>query len=172
VARILRWDRPARDIGPCLIIPFRQLDGTFNGFCRVKPDRPRTEERDGKIRHIKYEQPRGKSSKAYFTLAAIEAIKSKGTLLGFTEGEKKALAISQAGIPCIGLTGIWNWQRPRVAVAGTPKGERKLIEDLAAIDWAGRIVPIIFDTDSDRNPDVDFAAAELARVLSELGAEP
>jgi hypothetical protein len=45
-----------------------------------------------------------------------------------------------------------------------------LIADLARINWLNRVVLIIFDTDSDHNPDVARAAAELARVLTELGA--
>jgi len=149
-----------------LVIPFRNLDGSLDTFSRVKPDRPRW--KDGKP--VKYEQPQGKSPKAYFTWQAIEAARTPGAMLAITEGEKKSLAVSQAGCPCIGLCGIWSWPKPK---KDTPEdSDRQLIADLAGIAWAGRIVLIIFDTDSRRNPDVNHAAAELARVLCNLGARP
>ena len=161
IARICRWN--PGDIGPALCFRFRHLDGSFNGFQRLKPDHPRND--------VKYEQPLRAGNRAYFTLRACEAIQTPGAMLLLTEGEKKALALGQCGYPAIGLTGVWNWQLKREGGPdGKKKGPRLLIPDLAGIDWTGRQVAILFDTDSARNPTVNQGAAELARVLSEHGA--
>ena len=148
VARLLRWNGDARQLGPCLVLPYRQLDGTLNCHVRLRPDHPRPNAG-------KYEAPLGVGNRAYFPSAAIDAIKTKGARLGLTEGEKKALCSCQAGVPCIGLAGVWSWQKKREKdEKGKGQGERLLIDDLDQIDWAGREVPIIFDTDPRRNPSV------------------
>lgn len=41
VAKLLNWNSPATDIGPCLCIPFPDPDGTPSGYVRVKPSGPR-----------------------------------------------------------------------------------------------------------------------------------
>src|SRR5215467_11866146 len=56
IAKLLNWDGPARDFGAALVIPFTGADGELTDYCRVKPDRPRTD-RDGKT--VKYESPKG-----------------------------------------------------------------------------------------------------------------
>jgi len=167
IARMLNWDRPARTLGPCLVIPFRKLDDTRNWFCRVRPDHPIThkDEKDP----AKYEQPVGVSPPAFFPAAAL-ARTHAATLsaMGLVEGEKKSSASTQAGWPCIGLCGVWSWQKPRPKSG--PRGDRELIDDLAQIPWDGRVVWIAFDTDEKRKPNVNHARAELARVLTDLGA--
>jgi hypothetical protein len=165
IVEILGWD--PGDIGPALAFKFRHPDSSFNGFQRIKPDRPRPA-------GGKYEQPLHAGSRAYFTLRACEAIHTPGAMLVVTEGEKKSLAIAQCGYAAIGLTGVWNWQQKRQkedGPDGRTTGPRVLIPDLAAIDWGGRRVLIVFDTDEIRKPDVNYAAAELARVLREHGAD-
>lgn len=155
IGRILGWDGAVRTLGDCLAFPFPDpLTGRLNGFCRLKPDRPRAT-------GGKYEQPKNAGLRAYFTPGAIEAIKSPPFFLGFTEGEKKALAADQAGCPCIGLTGVFSWQSKREG----RESERLLIPDLAGLDWRGATVWICFDADDVRKPAVNHARAELARVL-------
>lgn len=157
IARLLNRDRVGANFPPCLVMPFRNAAGTMNGYARLRPSRPIG---DGQ----KYLSPTGSKSRAFFPLRTCEAIATPGVPLGIAEGEKKALAADQCGLPCIGLSGIFNWQ-----VAGT-KPDRDLIPDLASIGW-NRPVWIGFDFDARRNPNVNQAAAELARVLSEAGAD-
>jgi hypothetical protein len=161
VARILNWDRPAEQLGPCLVFPFFHADGTPNGFARIKPSKPRTD-KEGK--KIKYESPLRISPRILFTPSAAAATSDVSVDLFFTEGEKKAWAIHQSGFACLGLCGIWAWQKPK-------SDPRELVDDLAGVVWRGRRVGIIFDTDEKRNPNVNQARAELARVLTELGAD-
>ncbi len=164
ISKILNWSRPAGNLTPAMVIPFRSLDGQFDGFARIRPDRPR-------LNAGKYEQPAGVGNRAYFPAAVCEIARTPQAPLGVGEGEKKAMAATQAGVPFIGLTGVWNWQLPRPKGKDTKAhGERKLIADLAQIDWQSRPVAICFDTDSKRNPSVNHARAELARVLTEQGA--
>jgi hypothetical protein len=165
LAKTLNWKTPARGLGDGLVFPFVDWrTGEFSGFSRVKFDNPRVEIRKDKSRRlIKYEQPAGEGSRIYTTKRDASAIRDSRSLLAIFEGEKKSLAASQLGFAAIGLTGIWNGFKPR-------KNPRELIDELAAIDWSGRPVLIYFDFDSYRNPDVNYAQAELARVLTERGA--
>ncbi|MFH1919713.1 MAG: DUF3854 domain-containing protein [Planctomycetota bacterium] len=168
VACLLNWKRPASGLGPFLVIPFRHHDGTRNGFARVRPDNPRSDG-DGGI--VKYEQPKSKGSRAYFPVGVIPLLADPVAPLGFTEGEIKADCSTQAGCPCVGLPGVWAWQKPRPKDSKKqPQGPRVLIDDLAAIPWKDRLVWITFDTDPRHNPSVNHARAELARVLTEHGA--
>ena len=160
VSRILGWEKPAVKLGACLVIPFFHADGSRNGFARIKPSRPRTD-KDGK--KIKYEQPRGVSPRVLFTSSAAAVAQDASVDLILTEGEKKAWAIHQVGFAALGLCGIWAWMKGK-------SDPRELVDDLAGVEWAGRRVGIIFDTDQKRNPNVNQARAELARVLTDLGA--
>ena len=166
----LRWRRPADCLGHCLAFPFPDLDGRLNGFVRFKPNNPRTEvKKDGTFRLIKYENPMGTGIiRAYFVPAAFEAIRSPTVRLLITEGEKKTLCASQHAFPTIGLCGVDMWGVSLRDSTGKKIGVRRLIKDLERINWAGRIVIIIFDTDSDHRPNVARAAAQLAQELSDV----
>jgi hypothetical protein len=163
--RILNWDKPAKSLGPCLKIRFRNIDGSLNCFARLRPDNPRID-RDGKP--IKYEQPAETPSRAFFPAAAIKRLRTLFDPIALTEGELKAVAMTRAGIPTIGLTGLWNAFKK----GSDESVDRELIDDLHQIDWFARVVLIVPDFDPRHNPSVSMAAAEIARVLSGLGAEP
>src|SRR5262245_24539153 len=62
VAKMLGWAKPAPNLGPWLAIPYRNHDGTLDGYTRFKPDRPRV--KDGKV--VKYESKKGTASRAYY----------------------------------------------------------------------------------------------------------
>lgn len=148
----------AMTYGPSMVIPFRSLSGELTEFARLKPGTPPIS-RSGKP--AKYLQPKGSPLRAYFPPMAAFAAKMSNQTIALCEGEKKSLRATQAGMPTIGLVGVWSW--------GV---NRQLIPDLAAINWVRRTVLIIFDTDSERKPAVEHASAELARVLAEAGAIP
>lgn len=150
-------------VAPALIFPYFDRLGQPTNYSIARPSNPRVG-KDGK--DVKYEIPAGQGSRAYFPPLSIvwRALKTPGEMLLITEGILKALAATQAGLPCIGLMGVWNW------VIGK-SDPRHLISDLATIDWRGRIVLIVFDFDKKRKPNVHHAEAELARVLTEQGAD-
>jgi hypothetical protein len=167
ITRMLRWPRPAKKLGACLAIPYRNLDGNLTTYYRLKPDNPITE--GGKKR--KYEAPIGGGNRAYFPPRHLDALADPSTPLIITEGEKKALKADQEGFVCIGISGVWNWTLKRERDAnGKPHGERELIKDLDAINWHKRLVHIIFDSDAATNANVRHAERELAEVLIGRGA--
>lgn len=143
-----------------LVFPYRDLDGTVNCFARYRPHKPKVV--DGKA--IKYTQPKGSPPRAYFPAASVATLKKGSSPIFVTEGEKKALALSQLQLPAIGVGGIYCWKK---------KGTDELIADLAAIKWSKRIVYIVFDYDEKPRTrlQVDGARQRLAKALRKAGAE-
>ena len=174
IASILNWERPAKALGPCLLFAFRGADGQLlSDYARVKPDKPRTEKKgEKKGKEIKYESPVGRPNRVYFPSGTTAALGDVSVPLVISEGEKKALKATLSGFPCIGLVGVWGWQQKREKDAdGRGTGERKLIPDLDAITWEGRLVYLIFDSDAARKQEVQFAETAFAEVLLQRGAK-
>jgi hypothetical protein len=66
---------------------------------------------------------------------------------------------------------VWGWQQKRLPGAdGKKKGPRLLIDDLAAFDWTGRDVYIVFDSDAVGNRNILLAEWRLAKLLNAKGA--
>ncbi len=160
IAKLLGWQPKHCDWGAGIVYPFA------DGYSRVKLDFPRSCE--GKP--IKYESPKSAPNRAYFPPGFRDAVPQADTIV-ITEGEKKALAVSQLGVPCIGLVGVWGWQEKRLRTdTGKAYGERKLIADMKQIQWLGRNVVIVFDSDAASNSLVRLAEARLSASLTEKGA--
>jgi hypothetical protein len=151
---------------PALVLPGFGPDGRRSGFDVARLFPPFVFPNG---REAKYLCPWGAEPRAYFPPMPCvrQALDTPGAPLMVTEGILKALAASQAGVPCIGLMGVWNWQLKRE----DKSDPRLLTPDLAGVDWRGRVVPIAFDADRERKPNNNYAAAELARVLAEDGAD-
>jgi len=175
VAKRLNWRgkdslQAAADLGDCIAFPFLDADGNWlvPGYARYKPDHPRTTPKsDGTTKTNKYESPRGEPNRLYIPPRTRSAITNPTIRLITTEGEKKSLAADQHGFACVGLVGVYGWQKKREGI-GAP---RELIPDMQGIAWAGREVSIIFDSDIVSNPDVRTAQAHLADTLAANGAE-
>lgn len=86
----------------------------------------------------KYSQQQGAHNRLYIPAMLAESELQSLSTIYFTEGEKKALKATQEGLPCIGITGLWNWKR---------KGTDDLIPDFGKINLAGREVVIVPDSD-------------------------
>lgn len=146
-----------RDIGlKGLVFPYTRLDGSRDGFVRIRPHNPR--QLEGK--EIKYEQPIDSELRAYFPDASLPLLNDGESPILITEGEKKALALSQLGFAAIGLGGIWSYAKPK-------SKPDEFIADLVELRWADRDVYIVFDTDekSTTRDQVDLAANKLASML-------
>lgn len=167
---LLKWKPSRNSSGGSMsgwAIPFRENGKAITNYHQVKPDNPRTNDND---KTIKYENPRGKSVRAYFPPGFAKALPVARTLL-ITEGPKKALSATSHGYACVGLVGVWGWQQKRKRTdAGRKYGRRELIADLAAIDWTGRQVVIVFDSDAATNGLVLLAEYKLAEALQTAGA--
>jgi hypothetical protein len=142
-----------------MVFPYRDLDGSVNCFCRFRPHTPKII--GGKA--AKYLQPKGSPLRAYYPPASLPDLRDGVSPVYITEGEKKALALSQLGLAAVGLGGMWS---------GCKKGSEDLIDDLAAIEWAGRKVYIVFDYDAKESTRIDANAARLrlAKALLRVGA--
>src|SRR5262245_15597408 len=102
---------------------------------------------------MKYSQPPKTEARLYMPLPVGD-----GEIV-VTEGEKKTLAAIQAGMNAVGIGGLWNW-----LTNGEP------IADLNLIEWEGRDVVIIPDSDVFRRQDLLRAVYALGRELRERGA--
>jgi hypothetical protein len=153
LANALRTD------GETLVFPYRNLKGGLNSFARRRLHRPRMI--DGKL--ARYVQAKGSPMRAYFPVASLENLQDGESPVYITEGEKKALALSQLGIAAVGIAGIW---------CGCKKGSEELIGDLVTIPWTDRVVYIVFyfDTKETTRQKADAASKRLARALRTAGA--
>lgn len=171
--------RTAGRMGSCLAFPYFDSagnameyvngSGTAHPFIRLKPDKPRKGAKGDRSR--KYESPLGGSSRAYIPIRTRAALLDATIPLLITEGEKKALCADQNGLPTIGLAGVWCFQIGRTEdIRGNKIGLRELIPDLEAVQWPGRIVTIVFDSDIIAKPEVQWACWHLSELLRDQGA--
>ena len=110
---------------------------------------------------IKYLQPKRSGVRVFFPLATLAAVLHSADSLYIVEGEKKALAVAQLGVPACGICGIEGWH---------VSGSRALHPDLDDVGLRGRVVKVIPDADYRTNPAVHGAVRRLADALSDRGA--
>lgn len=100
--------RTALPGGCCLVIPYVDAAGNDLHYCRLKPERPRSERRNGESRPIKYDAPSGCRARLYIPPAAAPSLLDPKAPLIVTEGEKKAIALNQHGIVAVAVAGAWS----------------------------------------------------------------
>lgn len=96
---------------------------------------------------MKYAQPPKTAARLYMPFDVTDGA------VYVCEGEKKTLAAHQAGFNAVGIGGVWNWLQN-----GEP------ISDLNLIQWDGRDVTIIPDSDV-------FQRVDLLKAIFALGSE-
>jgi hypothetical protein len=168
-----------------ILIPYYWPGESFTRNYRVRRDNPDwTEGKDGKPKpDRKYLGPPGSGNRLYIPPGVtLEQLRDVAIPIAIVEGEKKALALQKLSqyevetprfIP-VGIAGVWNW-RGTVGKANGPRGERidlkGPIADLDRIDWSGRRVLIIFDTNVHSSESVKWARKGIARELATRGAK-
>lgn len=114
----------------------------------------------------RYAQPTGTPPCAYYPRAgawpSICADPSQTLIL--TEGELKAAAAVAAGFPTIGLGGVDSWRALKWGIEFLPS--------LNFVEWRGRRVIIVFDSDLRGNTSVARALRQLSERLTREGAYP
>lgn len=142
-----------------LLIPYRDESGealVVNGhpFFRLRLDVP--------TGSAKYLSP-ADSGCQLFIPPGLAALLKPGCTLGIVEGEFKALALIEAGFPCVGIGGITS-ACPRDKVTREPA----LLPALAALIQSTKPARIAFIGDSDTALIHDFAreAVKLAALIS------
>jgi len=104
------------------------------------------------LKTMRYVQPPGTSARLFMPIPV-----NNGPLI-VCEGEKKTLAALQYRLNAVGIGGVWNW-----VSKGSP------INDIGLIDWDGREVEIVPDSDAWERPDLMRAVYALGRELKRLG---
>jgi hypothetical protein len=122
---------------------------------------PPANDKDG--HSIKYLQPKQSGVRLFFPLATLDRVLEATTPLWLVEGEKKALAVAQVGLPAVGFCGVEGWH---------VTGSRTLLPDFEAIPLQHRVVELAIDGDVSTNPHVARAARRLADALRARGAQP
>jgi hypothetical protein len=158
ITPLLKFDVPA--VRSALLFPFRSPGGGFMDHIRMKVFPPLA---DNNGHTIKYLQPRHTAARIYFVGACLARVLEGVEDLYVVEGEKKALAVAQDGLPAVGICGIEGWHA---------KGSREIHPDFAPIPLRGRTVKVIPDADYRTNPDVDRAVRRLGTALEQAGARP
>jgi hypothetical protein len=155
---------------------------------RLRRDTPDVEYKDGKPRSVgKYLSPPGRSNLLYFVPRTCAAWLEDSSLpVVITEGEKKTIALWRlayhqisevAELPRflpVGLAGVWNW-RGTIGKETGPNGDRVkvkgVIPDFGRIEWVGRRVVLLLDSNVRSDLNLSKARRELARHLVERGAQ-
>jgi hypothetical protein len=168
-----------------MLIPYYRPGDPEPFNYRLRRDNPEFEvDRDGRTKpKRKYLGPPTGSNRLYIPPGVTPEQLSDGTIpIALVEGEKKALALLRLAnhgaetlrfVP-IAIAGVWNW-RGVVGKTGGPNGERLdvrgPIPDLGWVQWAGRIVFIVFDTNVHTNDSVKWARQGICRELATRGAD-
>tara|TARA_R110000772_G_scaffold2839_1_gene10324 strand:- start:33415 stop:35568 length:2154 start_codon:yes stop_codon:yes gene_type:complete len=155
---------------PAIVIPYidpftddysQYLDGDENAadFMRIRYlDAPKSKGFTKK-KFIRYSQPKDSGVHAYFPVVSSfkwgEVLADTSQPIMFTEGEKKALAACLAGVPTIGLGGVYNFTDGGV-----------FLPILDKIAFKGRAVLICYDSDAAGNSKIRLAEDRLAVELS------
>jgi hypothetical protein len=117
--------------------------------------------RDAGGHQVKYLQPRGSGARLFFTLPTLRDTLEGTAPLWLVEGEKKALAVAQLGLPAVGFCGVEGWHAAR---------SRELLSDFEGIRLAGRVVELAPDGDWRVNPHVERGMRRFADALEQRGA--
>lgn len=151
---------------------------------RLRRDHPDLEQQQDDLlpkEKAKYLSPPGRANKLYFPPQVDPAYLEDTQLpIVIVEGEKKCLAMRrlslESGEPFlpIGIAGVWSF-RGVVGKANDANGARRdvkgIIPDCERIQWAGRSVGILFDSNVHSNESVSAARACLARELKRRKAK-
>ena len=95
--------------------------------------------------------------------------------LWIVEGELKALCGYAQGLPIVGLSGIWNWRTATEETSLLAEGERlkdeeALLPELAQVNWDGKKINLLYDSDITPGHKAYDAFPRLAEQLYRLGA--
>jgi len=96
--------------------------------------------------------------------------------LWIVEGELKSLCGHAQGLPIVGLSGVWNWRTETEEASLLADGEKlkdeaALLPELAQVDWSGKRIRLLYDSDIVPGHKAYDAFPRLAEQLYRLGAE-
>jgi hypothetical protein len=147
-----------------------QLKYPGNGASTIRLDNPPVNE---KGRPQKYLRRAGEPNSLYIPSGLDLAQARK---IWITEGELKALCGHAYGLPVIALSGVYNWRTSGEEAELLAEGEKlkdseALLPELAQVDWSGKEVNLLYDSDIVKLPQSREAFPRLAEQLYRLGAD-
>jgi Domain of unknown function (DUF3854) len=157
IGRLLGFD--IKDITSAMLLPYPDPAGGFMDHIRLKIFPPVITDTGT----IKYLQPKRSAPRLYFVQRVLELVQQTTEPLWLIEGEKKAAAVAQLGLPAVGFAGAEGWHT---------RGSRELLEDFAGLKLMGRAVHVVPDGDFQSNANVSRAMHHLGTALRRRGAEP
>ena len=156
---------------PGILFPYpgcrQHVDGREVSHARLRVDasaqRAEGQKYEGQLKRRIQE---GLTYRAYVP-PSVESLRRGTAPVFVTEGEKKALKLTQEGFPALGLCGVWMFADP-----SAPKARRGLTlhPDLRRWAWRRREAFVCFDSDRVLKSGVAFAQERLCRRLAEQGA--
>jgi hypothetical protein len=155
---------PKQQRTPCSLTPVYRVCEPVPYTWVPRPDNPRIDDNGKKV---KYEWPAGLPLCLDVLPRYKDALQDTNIPVWFTEGSKKADALTTAygnQIIPVSLNGVWGWMQKTKDGASIPN------PDLDAFAWHGRAVVLAFDSDVVRKLEVQQALKALARVLVDKGA--
>ncbi|MFB6271989.1 MAG: DUF3854 domain-containing protein, partial [Salinibacter sp.] len=150
------WDINLNGIESAYLIPY---DDEYGRLRLVPP----IQAADGST--VKYVQPSGSVPRLYIPAGALDLAEEHEQLI-VTEGEKKALAGVQAGLPVVALGGVWAWKR-----SGVEDDEQALIPDLERLPLDELRVTLLYDSDIVPQHPAWPAFGRFAAALLDRGAQ-
>ncbi len=131
-----------------MLIPFPDPFGGFMDHVRIRVFPPLT---DRAGHSIKYLQPRRSGVRLFFPLPQMAEALNGPAPLWLVEGEKKALAVAQLGLPAVGFCGIEGWHLT---------GSRQLLPDFLWLRLGARVVELLPDGDWQTTRTYDEGSAD------------
>lgn len=131
---------------------------------RVRLDNPVKNSQTGKT--AKYLSPSGQQNHLFVP----EGVTLQESRLIITEGELKALAAYQRGLPCVALSGIWNWKIGSQVECFKLSDRDSLLPELKR-DWCGQTLILLYDSDITPQHTGWTAFPRLAEQLYAMGAD-
>jgi len=141
-----------------------------NGFSTIRLDNPPVNE---KGRHQKYLRKAGEPNSLYIPSGLDLAQAGE---LWITEGEIKSICGHAYGLPVVALSGVYNWrtlgeEAALLADKEKLKDEEALLPELAQVNWEGKKINLLYDSDITTHPEARDAFSRLGEQLYRLGAE-
>lgn len=168
VRELLGWQLSYTSWGSGICLPYHDLEGNETGFVRFRPDHPRDDERG---RPIKYENPASGGIRPFIPVGFSEVIVSAPAFAIIVEGEFKASAAVQHGVPAIGLPGVTCCFNSRPMGTHGPVGKKNTLPELARLvkKFKSSTWVLAFDSDQSIKRDVRRAQWDLARLVAAAG---
>lgn len=159
-----RTGQPRADV-PSYLIPYYTIGGKTTDYWRIRYlDAPRGAF-GARMEDRRYTQPSDTPPHLYFpkTVKWMNPIaRDASEPIVITEGEKKAAAGCIAGLPTIGLGGVWSWKSKQFKM--------DMLPEFDVITWENRPVYLCFDSDMNDKPQVAGALHALAGKLLDRGS--